>query len=141
MINGIVSELHRLNGYEVQPPYIRDHVHGPISYRSPRGLKIAVPKEAAGNEAEEEEVQIKVAEVKEAEEKVEIEVVEVKEAEEKVSDEAGVKLEVAEVKEAEEKVSGGAEVEMEVAEEKEPKEKVSKEKVSDEAAESEFQHK
>lgn len=67
MINGIVSKLHRLNGYEVQPPYIRDCTLGPAMYFDPRGLKMSVPKEPEDNDAEEEEVKGKVAaEVNEA---------------------------------------------------------------------------
>lgn len=65
MINEIVSELHRLNGYEVQPPYCRDQVLGPTKYSNPRGIKISLPKEA-----EEEKPEGKLAEEKEAEEKV-----------------------------------------------------------------------
>ncbi|KFX87058.1 hypothetical protein V490_08586 [Pseudogymnoascus sp. VKM F-3557] len=65
MINGIVSELHRLNGYEVQPPYCRYHMLGPITYSNPRGMKMASVKEAE----EEEDSEQKLAEEKLAEEK------------------------------------------------------------------------
>ena len=69
-INVIVSELHRLNGYEVQPPYIRDYILGPAIYTNPRSLEMAAPKAEVSKEAEEEEVEGKVAEEKEAAEEV-----------------------------------------------------------------------
>lgn len=56
MINRIVSKLHRLNGYEVQPPYIRGCTLGPAMYCNPRGFKMTVPNGPEDNEAEEKEV-------------------------------------------------------------------------------------
>lgn len=44
-INGMVSELHRLNGFEVRPPYCRDHAEGVICYVNTRDLQIAREKE------------------------------------------------------------------------------------------------
>ncbi|OBT67160.1 hypothetical protein VE03_02683 [Pseudogymnoascus sp. 23342-1-I1] len=99
MINGIVSELHRLNGYDVQPPYTRDHMLGPIMYRFPRGLKMAVPTEVPNKEAEDEEIEGKVADEKEAGETVS------DEAASKEGDYEEVEGKVADDKEAGENVS------------------------------------
>lgn len=43
MINRMVREMHRLNGYEVRPPYCVDHGAGVMCYSNPRGMKWAAP--------------------------------------------------------------------------------------------------
>lgn len=45
MINNMVGEMHRLNGYEVRTPYYLDYGAGVMCYLNPRGLKMAAPKE------------------------------------------------------------------------------------------------